>query len=131
MKEEATQSIKDLSGEAGEAEKNNDPTLAIKLYKEIIAKDRLHIHAYDRLMKIYRQQKDYKKELSIIDSGIKAYEKFYNTHSRKASKKVSELSEKLNKSFGLIDKKGNHTYYPEPLGKWQKRKLIVNKKLSA
>jgi len=37
---------------------------------------------------------------------------------------------KLNKSFGLVDKKGTKLYSPEPIGRWQKRKEIVEKKLS-
>jgi hypothetical protein len=42
---------------------------------------------------------------------------------------VDALSAKLNKSLGLVDKKGTKLYSPEPIGKWQKRKKVVNKKL--
>lgn len=128
---ETGHSIKDLLVNAEQAEKNEDDKLAINLYREIINQDPLHIQSYDRLMKIYRQRKEYKNELSIINTGIKEYEKFYNTHFKKHSKKINEISEKLNKSFGLIDKKGIKTYNPEPLGRWQKRKELVNKKVKS
>jgi two-component SAPR family response regulator len=123
-------SINDLTIQASEAEKNKDDTSAIKLYREIIKRDHLHIHSYDRLMKIYRQEKNYKKEISIINAAIKAYEKYYKQHAGKHSKKVSDISEKLNRSFGLIDKKGIKLYNPEPVGRWLKRKEMANKKIN-
>jgi hypothetical protein len=45
-------------------------------------------------MILYRKEKDYKQELSIINPGIEAFEKFYKTQSGKPSKKISEISEK-------------------------------------
>jgi two-component SAPR family response regulator len=123
-------SIEDMTTEASEAEKNKDNTSAIKLYRDIIERDPLHIHSYDRLMKIYRQEKNYKKEISIINAAVKSYEKYYKQHAGKHSKKVSDISEKLNRSFGLIDKKGTKLYNPEPIGRWLKRKEMANKKLS-
>ena len=123
-------SINDRLSKADEARKNNDNPLAVKLYREILKMDPMQIPAYDALMKIYRKEKEYKKELSIINSGIKVYEKYYKEHSGKHTKEVQSLSEKLNKSFGLVDKKGAKLYYPEPIGKWQGRKEVVNKKLT-
>jgi hypothetical protein len=122
-------SIKDIIDKAGEAEKNKDTGSAIKLYKEVLQHDDLYIQAYNRLMKLYRQSKEYKKELAIIIKAIKVYEAYYRRHRPKHSKTISELSEKLNKAFGFIDKKGIKTYNPEPIGKWQKRKAVVEKKL--
>jgi tetratricopeptide (TPR) repeat protein len=121
-------SMNELSNNAAEAEKS-DPSTAIELYQQILKTDPLQIHAYDRLMVIYRQQKNYQKELSIINSGIKAFEKFYKEQSGKASKKISEISQKLNKAFHLVDKKGNSLYTPEPIDRWQKRKETVEKKM--
>jgi len=80
-------------------------------------------------MIVYRKLKDYKRELELIDRGIKAYEDYYKSNVKK-SKKVIELSSKLAKSVGLIDKKGNTTYDPEPIGKWKKRRLTVVKRLN-
>ena len=125
---ETESSINDLTAKAAEAEKSN-PALAIELYNRILKTDPLQTRAYDRLMILYRQEKNYKKELSTINSGIKTFEKFYKEQLGKPSKKISEISQKLNKAFHLVDKKGNSLYTPEPIGRWQKRKQTVEKKL--
>ena len=122
-------SINDLLSKAEEARKNKDDPLAIQLYRQVLEIDSMQIPAYNALMKIYRQEKAYKKELAIINAGIKVYEKYYKVHSGKHTKEVDALSAKLNKSLGLVDKKGTKFYSPEPIGKWQKRKEIVEKKL--
>jgi len=127
--EDKETSIKDIIGKAQKLEKNKDNSSAIKLYIEVLQHDDLYIQAYDSLMKLYRQSKEYKKELAIINKAIKAYEVYYRKHRPKHSKTINELSEKLNKAFGLVDKKGVKTYYPEPIGKWQKRKAVVEKRL--
>ena len=122
-------SVSDLLSRAEEARKNNDNALAIKLYRQVLKIDSMQIPAYDALMKIYRKEKAYKKELGIINAGIKVYEKYYEKHSGKHNKEVDALSAKLNRSLGLVDKKGTKVYNPQPIGRWQKRKETVNKKL--
>ena len=122
-------SVSDLLSQAEEARKNNDNALAIKLYRQVLKIDSMQIPAYDALMKIYRKEKAYKKELGIINAGIKVYEKYYEKHSGKHNKEVDALSAKLNRSLGLVDKKGTKLYNPQPIGRWQKRKETVNKKL--
>ena len=121
-------SVNELTSKAEEAEKA-DPSLAIETYKQIVEKDPLQTRAYDRLMILYRKEKDYKRELSIINSGIKTFEKFYKDQLGKPSKKISEISKQLNKAFHLIDKKGNSLYAPEPIDRWQKRKEVVERKV--
>ena len=121
-------SVNELTSKAEEAEKT-DPSAAIETYKQIVEKDPLQTRAYDRLMILYRKEKDYKKELSIINSGIKTFEKFYKDQLGKPSKKISEISKQLNKAFHLIDKKGNSLYAPEPIDRWQKRKEVVERKM--
>jgi hypothetical protein len=122
-------SIKEIIAKAEEVEATKNNSLAIDLYKKVIKTDNLNIYAYDRLMKIFRQSKDYKKELVIINSGIKAFEQFYKPGLKTKSKKVSEISLKLNKAFGLTDKKGNNVYNPEPIARWKKRRINVEKKM--
>ncbi len=121
-------SINELTSQAMEAEKT-DPSSAIEIYNRILKTDPLQIPAYDRLMIIYRQEKNYKKELSVINSGIKTFEKFYKEQCVKRSKKITEISEKLNKAFHLVDKKGNALYNPEPIDRWQRRRETVEKKM--
>ena len=75
-----------MTVKANEAEKS-DTFSAIELYNQILKRDALQKHAYDRLMIIYRQEKNYKKELSVINSGIKTFEKFYKASDGKAFQK--------------------------------------------
>ena len=120
--------LKQTIKEAQQAEEKEDISLAIKDYEEAIQKNPLAERAYDRLMILYRKDKNYKKELQLINSGIKAFEKFYK--SRKSnSKKIADISKKLNRSFGFTDKKGNAVYDPEPIARWKKRKITVEKRL--
>jgi hypothetical protein len=121
-------SITELTSRAAEAEKT-DPALAADLYQQVLKKDPLQTHAYDRLMILYRKEKNYKKELSVIDSGIKTFERFYKEQLGKPSRKISEISKQLNKAFHLVDKKGNSLYAPEPIDRWLKRKQVVEKKM--
>lgn len=113
---------------AQEAEEKEDISLAIKDYEEAIAKDPLAEKAYDRLMVLYRKEKNYKKELRLINSGIKIFESFFKSK-KSSSKKIAEISKKLNKSFGFTDKKGNAVYDPEPIARWKKRKVTVEKRM--
>ena len=120
--------IKKIIGEANEAEKNNI-SIAIKDYEEAIKTNPLAEKAYDRLMILYRKEKDHKNELRIINTGIKCFEKFYRSR-KTSSKKIAEISKKLNRSFGFTDKKGNAVYDPEPIAGWKKRKAVVEKKIN-
>ncbi len=112
----------------GEAEEKENISIAIKEYEEAIKKNALAEKAYDRLMIIYRKEKNYKKELRIITAGIKAFESFYRSK-KSRSKKIADISQKLNRSFGFTDKKGNSLYDPEPIARWKKRKEVVEKKI--
>jgi len=123
-------SIHDLLSKAEEERKNKNDQAAIELYGQVLNNDSLQIAAYDGLMKLYRKAKDYKKELKIIETAIKAYQKYYNDFAGKHSKKVKVISEKLNKSFGLVDKKGTQIYSPAPIGRWEIRKQVVKKRLA-
>ena len=124
MELEVVHSIKDLLSHARYA----DDQEAIHAYEQVIKQDPLNELAYDRLMILYRKLKDYKKEVALINKAVKAYEKYYKSRQSR-SKKVLELSEKLSKSVGLTDKKGNSLYEPEPIAKWKKRLLTAEQKL--
>ena len=122
-------SVRDTIEQAKAAEAANDPTTAITLYQQALQMDTLQEYPYDRLMILYRKQKDYKNELRIIRSGIKAFQNFYKTQTHTGSRKVAEISKKLSRSFGLIDKKGNAVYEPKPIPGWKKRIEVVEKRL--
>ena len=114
--------------ETDNAEEKLDVTVSIKDYAEIIKRDPLREKAYDRLMILYRKEKDYKSELRLINTGIKTFEAFYKSK-KTGSKKIAEISKKLNRSFGFTDKKGNAVYDPEPIARWKKRKVTVEKRI--
>jgi IS4 transposase len=109
-----------------EAEENNEQ--AIRLYEQIVKADDLNEFAYNRLMVLYRKEKDHAKEIKLIDKGIAAFQKHYKS-STKHNRTIASVSEKLNKAFGLTDKKGNQLYDPEPIGKWKKRRAVAEKRL--
>jgi hypothetical protein len=97
-------------------------------YQNIIKKNPYGQKAYERLMVLYRRQKDYKKELHIINTAIKFFENLYARPASKA-KKVNTISNQLNKVMGLVDKKGKPLYEQEPLSTWKKRRETVLKKI--
>ena len=129
MREETSRTLKEILSEAMEAETANSFENAISLYREAVTKDPLNEKAYDRLMMLFRKQKKYKQELDIIKKGIRVFEEFYKSKIPKNSKTITAISNKLNKSVGLSDKKGNSLYNPEPIAKWKKRQIIVEKKI--
>lgn len=125
-----TVTVKDIIERAREAEAGQERERAAELYEQVIKESIVNDYAYDRLMILYSKSKQYKDEMRIINAGIKAYENFYETKSKHSrSRKVAEMSNAFLKSTGLADKKGNHLFDPEPIGKSKKRKAIVEKKI--
>jgi len=120
----------DLLGKAKELEKQGSLDEAATMYRDIIKKSPAREYAYDRLMIIYRKKGEYKKEKQTLDAGIKAFEQFYKAASRVPAKKsIVTLSKGLLKATGLADRKGKLIFEREPLGRWQKRRRIVERKL--
>ena len=100
---------------------------AAKLYEDAVKRKSPDEHPYNRLMIIYRRLKRPKDELRVIKAGISVFEA--SLKPKRSSRKLAELSKAMMKSTGLTDKKGNLVYHPEPIGRWIKRKLVVEKKL--
>ena len=120
-----------LLKKANELERNGELDEAASLYEKIIIAEPNRETAYNRLMIILRKQKKYKKELALINKGVKAFKKFYDPGSKKPfNKKVEQISQALLKSTGLADKKGAPLFQKEPIGRWTRRKQIVEKKLN-
>jgi tetratricopeptide (TPR) repeat protein len=117
--------------QASSAEKSGDLELAEKLYKQEINKNAFNASVYTRLMIIYRKQKKYKEELEIINKALKHFKEHQEEQLSSKTKNavIKKLSKSLNKSLGLIDKKGNFLYEPEPIPTWKRRKATVEKKL--
>jgi DNA-binding SARP family transcriptional activator len=121
------QAVKDMLVIAKESEDNGDTESAIEEYGKILKSDPLNEFAYNRLMILYRKMKSVKKELTTINTAIRTYEQFYKSRSSK-SKKIIDISSKLNKAVGLLDKKGQSIYEPEPIAGWRKRKAMLEKR---
>lgn len=124
----ATEAIR----KAKEAESQDKPEEAAKLYELAIREKTLDEFPFDRLMIVYRKLKRYKEELRTIEKGIRLFEAHYNKQAGKKNAKqqqISTLSNAFLKTAGLKDKKGNLLYTPEPISRWQKRKAVVEKKL--
>ncbi|MEO6723299.1 MAG: hypothetical protein ABIN67_23230 [Ferruginibacter sp.] len=119
----------DLQGMAKYREKEGDLAEAAKLYEKILKAHPSNELSYNRLMMIYRKQKDFKNELRVINDGIKAFQQLYTPSSIGKHKNIVKLSKQLNMLTGLTDKKGKSLYDAEPIGKWKKRKQVVLKKL--
>ena len=103
-------------------------------YREQVKKGLFSPLPYDRLMIHYRKEKNFNEELKVIKKGIEVFRKYYTTlqvsASKKQKSKIAELSRKISRSTGLVDKKGNDTYLPEPLPRWIKRQSVVEQKLN-
>jgi tetratricopeptide (TPR) repeat protein len=118
-----------LLGMAKYLEKQGDLKNAAKWYERLIKKFPVKEYSYNRLMMIYRKQKDHANEFRVINAGIKAFEAFYTPSAIGKDKTIIALSKKLNHLTGLTDKKGRHLFDAEPLGKWKKRRELVKRKL--
>jgi tetratricopeptide (TPR) repeat protein len=122
------ESIANLLAQGKEAESAKDWEEAEKIYQRILKRDNHNLHAFQRLMIVYRKQKSFHEELAIINKAIDAFGKLYMPKAAH-SKRVQTLSAKINKAFGMVDRKGNSLYEPGPVATWKKRKLLVEKRL--
>jgi tetratricopeptide (TPR) repeat protein len=110
-------------------EKSGEYEKAIDIYESLVRERPSNEMLYNRLMIIYRKQKEYRKELKTIIAGIKAFEELYTPNTGRHGKNVAKISLALARSTGLIDKKGKNLFDPEPIAKWKKRKALVEGKL--
>ena len=119
-----------------EAEANGDIQQAVKLYEQNIKRGIADSFPFNRLLVIYRKQKRYKDELRVINRGIEVFNNLLEKQQQqmltntRSKKQLQQLSEAFGKKTGLTGKKGN-VYMPEPVGKWLKRKEVVEGKLKA
>src|ERR1044072_8346321 len=89
-----------------EAEEAGDMNKAIRFYEQNIREDYADKFAFERLMIIYRQQKEYKDELRVIKRGIEVFQQSFKErvkHSlarRVSDKKLQQLSNAIIKISG-------------------------------
>ena len=124
--------VEERNHEASEAEKNADTKKATRLYEQNITEDYADKLAFERLMIIYRKQKDYKNELRVIERGIQLFQQNIEEHLQRSlakrvdAAKLKQLSNAIIKKSGL---KKEELSFPDPIDKWIKRKEIVKQKL--
>jgi len=130
---ELAKSYKELLDQAKEAELASDVEKASRYYEKATRLEPLEPFAYNRLMIIYRKGKNYTAELNTITRGIDKFleekqkrEKNFNAKHKQAAR----LSKTLLKELGSPGSKEMEKAYPEPVNTWQKRKLIVEQKLT-
>lgn len=102
---------------------------AAAVYEKLVKLHTLEERAYDRLFMAYRKLKEPQKELQALKKGIGAFEELYKKSRKTPDRKVIQISKALQKATGLLDKKGDSLYRPEPIGRWLKRKAVVEKLL--
>ena len=124
--------IEERNKTAMQAEREEDVNKAIRFYEQNIREDHADKFAFERLMVIYRKDKEYKNELRVIKRGIEVFQKKFKErvkHSlarRVSDKKLEQLSNAIIKISG---QKKEELHFPDPVDKWLKRKEIVEKKL--
>ncbi|MEO8406381.1 MAG: YopX family protein [Chitinophagaceae bacterium] len=127
LKEAAT--MHEWLHKAKELEESGELTEAAQAYEKVISIDPVHEFAYNRLLIIYRKEKESKKELAAVKKGIKAFEEYYTSAAKLShGKTVTRISNALMKMTGLADKKGKAIYRPEPIGRWIRRKTLLEKR---
>jgi tetratricopeptide (TPR) repeat protein len=115
--------------EAHEREKHGDWKEAESAYRKIIADHPRTEDAWQRLILLYRSQKDYERELKTINEAIKKWEEAAPKRKLEGNKAIEKLSRSIAKSTGLMDKKGRQINPGQPLTKWMKRRETLRKKL--
>jgi hypothetical protein len=119
---------------AKDAEEDDDVNKAVRFYEQNIKEDYADKFAFERLMIIYRKQKEYKEELRVIKRGIEVFQKNMKERVKHSlarhvsDKKLEQLSSAILKITG---QKKEEVRFPDPVDKWLKRKEIVEKKLKA
>lgn len=127
-------SINELLNAARLLEAEGKADEAIKAYSSVTARDPLRAAAYNRLMILYRKQKQYGKELAIIKQAVAAYEtdiKEDQQSWKKANAKLARLSQSLAKSLGLLTEKGLPVYEEPYITTWRRRMETVQKKMES
>src|SRR3954447_22743979 len=98
-------SYKDLAKRAKDAESKENFEEAIKLYQEAMKTEPSDELPYNRLMIIFRKQKNYKEELKVINEGISFF--FQEQHENKqknliaSNKKIIQLRMKFKDGFKI------------------------------
>jgi len=115
--------------EADQLEQDKENDRAILEYEKMRKAYPLKEHPYDRLMILYRKTGKYREEDKLIAQAIHIFKDRFQKQGKPAKSKVASLSKAILRSTGLTDRKGNPRYQEQPVGRWQKRKALLQAKL--
>lgn len=124
--------VEERNSEARMAEQEGNLNRALKLYEKNIKEEYADEFAFERLMIIYRRQKEYKDELRVINRGIKVFQQNMEDHLKHSLARRIEGTKLERLSRAIMEKSGlkkEALHFPDPIDKWIKRKEIVQKKL--
>jgi tetratricopeptide (TPR) repeat protein len=120
----------ELIKEGREAENNGEAEEAAGLFEKAIKQEPLIELPYNRLMVIYRKQKEYEKELKVLDKALEVFINHYDKKLQpyKGNTKLAQLSKALLKAVSGREKNTSYTY-PEPIPKWTIRRKNLEEKI--
>lgn len=85
---------------------------AIAVYEENIADGYPALHAFDRLMKIYRRRKDYKNEVRVIGQAIEVFFAENQRRADRAAEDEPQLADRICDALLSCEKvMGSHGFY--------------------
>jgi len=108
--------IEQRNKDAQRAEQDNHIDKAIQLYEQNIKEDYADEFAFERLMILYRKEKEYKEELRVIRRGIEVFKQSMKEHLKHSlsrhvdSKKLEQLSNAILKSSKYTAKWSTNVY---------------------
>lgn len=126
-------SLKELIEQGLSLEKEGEFREAVKSYSAAIKRAPTYSAAYNRLMILFRRQKEYKKEIDLIGQALQSYEQEIADERQRWEKDHSgsaDISLKLAKSMGLINEKGLPVHEEPQVLAWRKRLETARKKLA-
>jgi len=100
---------------------------AAALYEKLLKQSPKNLPILQRLMVLFRKTGDVKNEVKYIDAAINIHQQKY-TVAVQPGKKITTLSNQLNKMLGHTDKKGKPLFVADEILKLELRKTRLLKK---
>ena len=105
---------------------------AVNIYATLIKRKPTDDHNYSRLMMLFRKLKQPRKELQVINEGIRSVSAAYHNQGQKHfanNATAKRISNALLKSLGMKDQKGKFVFEPVVVERWKKRKELMLKRM--
>lgn len=122
----------DLIAKARQFEREENFEEAAPLYEKVVQQDPLNENAINRLLIIYRKLKEYRKEIQLLNTSIKASSSKMQEQQTAWSKKhpaAARASKSLLRSLGGARAKVAPAYEEAAVRNWRKRKENLVKRM--